>query len=90
MQINELKINDIVTYSFVTRDGGLCEAVVEILELKTQQHDNIPIAKVRLIKSVSDNTGNNLFTYLAKTGGSMWASCMYLHPKNKEIIYGEN
>ncbi len=88
MKENRISIGDIAVYTFTTHEGGLCEAIVEILELKTQKHDNRPIAKVRFIKSVSDNTGNHLFDYLAQTGGSMWASREYLHSINKEYKYG--
>ena len=44
MNTNELKVGDVVTYDFVTREGGLCSAIVEILELKFEKHDNLPIA----------------------------------------------
>lgn len=87
MSTNELKVGDIVTYSFVTRQGELCSAIVEILELKLQERDNRPIAKVKFRKSVSDNTGNNYFDYLERIGGSMWASQEYLH-KNTEVPNG--
>ena len=79
MDTNELKVGDVVTYEFVTREGGLCSAIVEILELKLQKHDNRPIANVRFRQSLSDHTGNHLFDYLARTGGTMWASQEYLY-----------
>ena len=65
MNTNELKVGDVVTYEFVTREGGLCSAIVEILELKLQKHDNRLIASVRFRESLSDHTGNHLFDYLA-------------------------
>ena len=80
MNTNELKVGDVVTYEFVTREGGLCSAIVEILELKLQKHDNRPIANVRFRESLSDHTGNHLFDYLAEKGGTMWASQEYLYP----------
>ena len=80
MSTNELKVGDVVTYEFVTREGGLCSAIVEILELKLQKHDNRPIANVRFRESLSDHTGNHLFDYLAGNGGTMWASQEYLYP----------
>ena len=87
MNTNELKVGDVVTYEFVTREGGLCSAIVEILELKLQKHDNRPIANVRFRQSLSDHTGNHLFDYLARTRGTMWASQEYLH-KSKEVQDG--
>jgi len=45
--MKELKVGDVVNYRFVTREGGLCSAIVEILELKLEKHDNRPIAHVR-------------------------------------------
>lgn len=87
MSTNELKVGDIVTYSFVTRQGELCAAIIEILELKLQEHDKRPIAKVKFHKSLSDNTGNNYFDYLARIGGSMWASQECLH-KDTEVPNG--
>ena len=87
MNTNELKVGDVVTYEFVTREGGLCSAIVEILELKLQKHDNRPIANVRFRQSLSDHTGNHLFDYLARTGGTMWASQEYLH-KTVEVQDG--
>lgn len=59
MNMNELTVGNVVTYEFVTREGGLCSAIVEILELKLQKHDNRPIANVRFRKSISDHTGNH-------------------------------
>lgn len=85
--MKELKVGDVVNYRFVTREGGLCSAIVEILELKLQEHDKRPIAKVKFHKSLSDNTGNNYFDYLERIGGSMWASQEYLH-KNTEVPNG--
>ena len=87
MSTNELKVGDVVTYEFVTREGGLCSAIVEILELKLQNHDNRPIANVRFRQSLSDYTGNHLFDYLARIGGTMWASQEYLY-KSKEAQDG--
>ena len=87
MSTNELKVGDVVTYEFVTREGGLCSAIVEILELKLQNHDNRPIANVRFRQSLSDHTGNHLFDYLARIGGTMWASQEYLS-KSKEAQDG--
>ena len=87
MSTNELKVGDVVTYEFVTREGGLCSAIVEILELKLQKHDNRPIANVRFRKSISDHTGNHFFDYLARIGGTMWASQEYLH-KTTEVQNG--
>jgi len=77
--MKELKVGDMVNYRFVTREGELCSAIVEILELKLQKHDNRPIANVRFRESLSDHTGNHLFDYLARTGGTMWASQEYLY-----------
>ena len=77
--MKELKVGDVVNYRFVTREGGLRSAIVEILELKLEKHDNRPIANVRFRKSLSDHTGNHLFDYLARTGGTMWASQEYLY-----------
>ena len=77
--MKELKVGDVVNYRFVTREGELCSAIVEILELKLQKHDNRPIANVRFRQSLSDHTGNHLFHYLARTGGTMWASQEYLY-----------
>ena len=85
--MKELKVGDVVNYRFVTREGELCLAIVEILELKLQKHDNRPIANVRFRQSLSDHTGNHLFDYLARTGGTMWASQEYLH-KSKEVQDG--
>ena len=87
MNTTELKVGDIVTYRFVTRQGVPCSAIVKILELKLQEHDNRPIANVKFHKSLSDNTGNNYFDYLERIGGSMWASQEYLH-KNAEVPNG--
>ena len=87
--MKELKIGDVVNYRFVTREGGLCSAIVEILELKLEKHDNRPIAHVRFRQSLSDHTGNNYFDYLAGTGGTMWASQEYLYPL-AEVKDGEN
>ena len=87
MSTNELKVGDVVAYEFVTREGGLCSAIVEILELKLQKHDNRPIANVRFRQSLSDHTGNHLFDYLARIGGTMWASQEYLS-KSKEAQDG--
>lgn len=78
--MKELKAGDVVNYRFVTREGELCSAIVEILELKLQKHDNRPIANVRFRESLSDHTGNHLFDYLAEKGGTMWASQEYLYP----------
>ena len=78
--MKELKVGDVVNYRFVTREGELCSAIVEILELKFQKHDNRPIANVRFRESLSDRTGNHLFDYLAEKGGTMWASQEYLYP----------
>ena len=77
--MKELKVGDVVNYRFVTREGGLCSAIVEILELKLQKHDNRPIANVRFRQSLSDHTGNHLFDYLARIEGTMWASQEYLY-----------
>ena len=77
--MKELKVGDVVNYRFVTREVGLCSAIVEILELKLQKNDNRPIANVRFRQSLSDHTGNHLFEYLARTGGTMWASQEYLY-----------
>ena len=77
--MKELKVGDVVNYRFLTREGELCSAIVEILELKLQKHDNRPIANVRFRLSLSDHTGNHLFDYLARTGGTMWASQEYLY-----------
>ncbi len=85
--MKELKVGDVVNYRFLTREGELCSAIVEILELKLQKHDNRPIANVRFRQSLSDHTGNHLFDYLAKTGGTMWASQEYLH-KQVEVQDG--
>ena len=87
MNTNELKVGDVVTYEFITKAGEACSAIVEILELKLQGHDNRPIANVRFRKSISDNTGNHLFDYLARIGGTMWASQEYLH-KSTEVQNG--
>ncbi len=87
MNMKELKVGDVVNYRFLTREGELCSAIVEILELKLQKHDNRPIANVRFRQSLSDHTGNHLFDYLAKTGGTMWASQEYLH-KQVEVQDG--
>ena len=80
MNMKELKVGDVVNYRFVTRAGELCSAIVEIVELKLQKHDNRPIANVRFCESLSDHTGNHLFDYLAEKGGTMWASQEYLYP----------
>lgn len=87
--MKELKVGDVVNYRFVTREGGLCSAIVEILELKLEKHDNRPIAHVRFRQSLSDHTGNHYFDYLAKTNGTMWASQEYLYPLS-EVNDGEN
>ena len=87
MNMNELTVGNVVTYEFVTREGGLCSAIVEILELKLQKHDNRPIANVRFRKSISDNTGNHFFDYLARIRGTMWANQEYLH-KMTEVQNG--
>ena len=89
MNMRELKVGDVVNYRFVTREGELCSAIVEILELKLQKHDNRPIANVRFRESLSDHTGNHLFDYLAGKGGTMWASQEYLYPTT-EVNDGEN
>ena len=85
--MKELKVGNVVNYRFVTREGELCSAIVEILELKLQKHDNRPIANVRFRESLSDHTGNHLFDYLAEKGGTMWASQEYLH-KTTEVQNG--
>jgi len=77
--MKELKVGDVVNYRFVTREGELCSAIVEILELKLEKHDNRQIANVRFRESLSDHTGNHLFDYLAGKGGTMWASQEYLY-----------
>jgi hypothetical protein len=55
-------------------------------EQKNEKEENL-IAKVKFHKSLSDNTGNNYFDYLARIGGSMWASQECLH-KDTEVPNG--
>jgi len=76
--MRRIRLGDTVKYSFVTRAGGLCEAIVEVLEFRMHEADDKPVAKVRFKESVSDHTGNGFFDYMARIGGSMWASCEYL------------
>lgn len=78
--MSNFRIGETVKYSFVTRAGGLCEAIVEVQEFKMHEPDQKPIAKVKFKESVSDNTGNGFFEYMARIGGSMWASAEYLFP----------
>lgn len=78
--MSNFRIGETVKYSFVTRAGGLCEAIVEVQEFKMHEPDQKPIAKVKFKESVSDNTGNGFFEYMARVGGSMWASAEYLFP----------
>ena len=79
MTRQELKIGDTVTYKFVTRAGGLFEAIVEIVALKSNKTDGKPLVRVKFHTSIFDNTGNRLFDYLARTGGEMWASQEHLY-----------
>ena len=78
--MSNLCIGETVKYSFVTRAGGLCEAIVEIQEFKMHEPEQKLIAKVKFKESVFDNTGNGFFEYMARIGGSMWASAEYLFP----------
>jgi len=78
--MSNFRIGETVKYSFVTRAGELCEAIVEVQEFKMHEPDQKPIAKVKFKESVSDNTGNGFFEYMARIGGSMWASAEYLFP----------
>lgn len=79
MNIVKFKVGDIVNYRFFTKQGGLCSAIVQILELSNSPYDARPIANVRFIRSLADHSGNHLFGYLAHTNGTMWASQECLH-----------
>lgn len=72
---------DICIYSFGDENKSL--AIVEIVRITNREKE---IANIKFLRVIEDDTGNNFFTYLHKTGGTMNASFKYL----KNVISHES
>ena len=68
-----MKVGDVCIYHFGGENHSV--VVVEIVQLL-----NDKVSKVAIKQVIADDSGNGLFEYLCKTGKTMNASHMYLHP----------
>lgn len=72
MSDNEIKKGDICIYHYANGNGSLVLVEVTGILCKT-------ISRVKCLQVYIDNSGNDWFHYLLKTGGEMNASNEYLH-----------
>lgn len=76
----ELNVGDICVYGSENQGNGSVN-IVGITELR----DDV-ISKIKVLKVITDNSGNNYFKYLLETGKEMYASNKYLRKlEPKEI-----
>ena len=71
-----IKPGDVCVYSFGDENSSV--AVVEVVKVLD---DPRGIAEIKFRKVIKDDTGNGLFAYLQKSGGTMNASFKYLTEK---------
>ena len=73
MEVYEHKPGDVCVYEYDGKNESL--AVVEIVKILDDERG---VAEIKFLAVIKDDTGNNFFDYLLKTGGTMNASLQYL------------
>ena len=66
-------VGDVCFYGFAERNKSL-----SLVEIQRIMNDERGVAEVKFLKVFVDDSGNGLFSYLLKTGGTMNASFKYL------------